>query len=80
MKISDVTTMLSIALNTKPKDRQCTKETRAETMQILAEFANETQIALLEYECIKLSVSEHKDSSDIISRAKLIFNEKTKGE
>ncbi len=78
MQINDVATMLSIALNTKPKDRKRTKETRSETLKILAEFANEAQAALLEYECIKQAVREHKDGGDIIARAKLIFNEKIK--
>ncbi|MCP4648692.1 MAG: hypothetical protein GY853_01250 [PVC group bacterium] len=78
MQINDIQTMISIALNTKPKDRKRTTQTRAETMQILADMANEAQAALLEYECIKQAVREHKDSSDIITRAKLIFNEKVK--
>ncbi len=80
MKISDISTMVTIALNTKPKNRQRTKETRAETLQILADMANEAQTALLEYECLKISVNELENRGDIISRAKLIFTEKTKGE
>ncbi len=78
MKITDIQTMLAIALNTKPKNRQRTNETRAETMQILADMANEAQTALLEYECLKQAVNEQKNGETIISRAKLMFNEKVK--
>ncbi len=76
MNIENVSTMLAIALNTKPENRQRTKETRAETMEILAKMANEIQSELLEYECLKEVVKKHRDCEDIITEAKLKFNER----
>lgn len=79
MKITDINTMLAIAINLKPKNRQRTKETRAETLDILAKMSNEAQTALLEYECLKEVLRGHPDREQIITDAKLLFEEKVKG-
>lgn len=67
--------MLGMALNTKVVDKIKTKQTRAETIVILEDMGNKIQSELIEYECLKQALEGHKDYDDIITKAKLLFNE-----
>ena len=67
--IKQIESIVNIALNVKPKDRKRTVETRAETMKILSKMIRDTQVKLIEYQCLKKAVSESKYKENIVNRA-----------
>jgi len=68
-KIKTIESMVNIAINMKPKNRIRTKETRIETINILAKLIRETQKKLIGYRCLQAAVRLSKENLTIMEKA-----------